>query len=178
MLALHTDLPGNAVLEVLLWAPPALLALRRARSAPPGERRTWAVVAAACVVIVLDKTVDLQAFAMAAGRHLVHAYAPDLAAHGGRPLARAALLGAFFVAGCAGMFALVRGDRRLERRKLLALAGLVGVMAYLGARLVPAVGQRLGPAGGAAIELACCALVWTGLVLPQRTAETAVTDVT
>ena len=131
----------------------------------------------ACLVIVLDKAVDLQLIAMTVGKSLVHSIDPEMTHKGTRQSGRAALLGTLFVGGCIGLWMLVRSDRHLDRAKVLSLAGLVGVMAYLGARLVPAVSRALGGEGngalwGSAIELACCALVWTGLLLARRWSDT------
>ena len=171
MLALGSEAPGLVVLEVLIWGVPLVLAIRLLRALPRDHRRTWLVVAAACAVIVLDKLVDLQMVAVTVGRGLVHRFAPELTSHGPDRWGRAALLATLLVLGCGALWALVRGDRHWSRPKATALLGLVGVMAFLGARLLPVFAGPLGGNGvGWAVELICCALVWTG-ILAARTPD-------
>ncbi len=165
MLALDCDIPGAFLLELLLWGVPVALAALLVRSAPPGRRLTWWIVAAACAVIVVDKLVDLQVLAMTRGKALIRAFAPGMTHGGAHGAARTALLTSLFVLGSAVLWLLARRDCSKGPGKLLALAGLTGVMGLLGARLVPGVGDLLP---GSLVELACGALVWAGLLLGLR----------
>lgn len=173
MLALEGRGIGVVTLEVLLWGVPAVLAMRLVRTLPPDHRRSWIVIAAACAVIVLDKVVDLQMAMMTAGRALVRRLAPGMRRGGSDHLGRAALLAALLVVACVALWALVRADRHFGPAKATALAGLVGVMGFLGARLVPSLAGPLGTGGlGWVVELVCCALVWTGILAARARGET------
>ena len=81
---------------------------------------------------------------------------------------RLLLLGGLLVTGCATLLIWTRRDRDRSLAKWLALGGLAAVMAYLGARLVPALKGPLAPPVGWFVEALCWALVATGEVLAWR----------
>jgi hypothetical protein len=171
MLALDGDGLGTVALEVLIWGVPAVLAARLATHLPPGHGRTWIIVAVSCAVIVLDKLIDLQMAAMSLGRPVVRRLAPEMTMGGPDRLGRTVLLGILVLLATGALWLLVRADRHWNRPKVQALAGLVGVMTFLGARLIPTFSSALGSHGlGWAIELGCCALVWKG-ILAARPAD-------
>lgn len=172
MLLLGSDAPSIVVLEVLIWSVPLVLAIRLLCALPRDHRRTWIVVAVACAVIVLDELVDLQFPAMTVGRALVHRSAPEMTRSGADSWGRAALLATLLILGTGALWALVRGERYWTRPKATALVGLVGVMGFLAARLVPSLGGALGGGGvGWVVELTCCALVWAGILAAHPPGE-------
>ena len=168
MLALADSGRFTMAFGIAAWAVPAVLALRAGLRSPRGARTVWWIVAAACTIITTDKAFDLQIHAHQLGQALVKAIAPGLTHDGGRPWARVALLGALFLIGCGALYGLVRSDRSIDGSKRLSLLGLVLVMAYLGARLVPRLRDWWTPALGMVVEGTCWLLVVAGPIRASR----------
>ena len=156
--------------EIVLWAVPTFLALARGVSAGKGVRAGWFVVALACAAVVVDKTVDLQIVLHHAGQDLVARIDPRHRMKGPHAWMRIALLGGLFLIGSAGLFFTVRRDHDLHAGKRIALGGLVGVMGYVGARLVPAVGRRLSESTAWVIEISLWLVILWGLSRRSRQA--------
>lgn len=155
-----------SLVEAVLWALPGWLAARLALRLPAERRRTWMVVAAACAVVVLDKVLDLQMLAVRHGKSLVHAIDDLVGDRRHRTVVRIAVLSVLAAAGTGALWWGVRGDRHRDGPKRLALLGLLGVLLFLGARLVPGLKERARSAVLAeSVELACCGLVWCGVLL-------------
>jgi hypothetical protein len=150
--------------EVVLWAVPGLGACARFATGTRGRRAAWVVVAGACLVIMADKGLDMQTVLYHRGQEWVQRLDPELRLRGPHAWMRWALLGALVTGGTLGLVLLVRRDQALAGGKLLALAGLVAVMGYLGARLVPGLRHHLDGAVGLSIEFACWLIIAVGIV--------------
>ena len=168
-MALLEHRSSTYALEIAAWSLPALLAgLLFVRSAK-GARATWLVVALMTTAFALDKAVDLHAVLRSAGQSVVMWLDPETRFRGKNVIFRILLLGGIFSVGVACLWCFLRADR-LTASKLTSVLGLVIVMAYLGLRLVPGVGQTLEATGaGWAIELGAWALVVVGEVGAWRT---------
>lgn len=132
-----SDPVGMPLLEAVLWAVPLFLSAHAFGRQRAGGRFGWFVVALACFVIVLDKTIDLYTSVLHLGREVVSALDPAHHFRGETMSLRLLLLGGLFLAGALGLAWLVRWDRRMGRAKWTSLLGLVLVMALLGLRLLP-----------------------------------------
>lgn len=150
-------------LEVAMWALPALLAWRLWWRGRPGARAGWLAIAAICTVISIDKGVDLQMLALPWLQRLAHWIDPEAATNGRDRGVRLGLvaIGALLLA--APLWLLMRLDRQPTGPKVLAAAGLFGVVLYLGARMLL---PGLGEVTGWMIEIGCWLLVMVG-VLPH-----------
>ncbi len=136
--------------------------------APRDRRLTWTVVAAACAVIVADNAFGVQDVAMTWGKAAVRALDLDVR-NTGSVVKRSALFAALFFGGSAALFALVRADRPLDGPRRLSLAGLVCVMAFLGARMTPRLRSVLHETDVAyAVKAVCWMLVVGGAVWSLR----------
>lgn len=142
----------RALVEAACWALPALAASAVFLRSPRGGRASWAVVAGACAAIVADKLVDLQIRLYRLGKELVAGADPELRLRGEHLWLRLLLLGGLFVAGAFALRFGARLDRRPGRGKRVALAGLVLVLAFLGARLVPALKPHFAPPRDVVLE--------------------------
>lgn len=162
--------PGSAQfwVELLPWLVAAVAGSWLAFRSPPGGRAGWFLVAAICLVIVADKAVDVLQPVTQLGRQLVAMLDPETRLRGPRVLLRVALLGGLFLAGCLGFLLVLRRDQDLHKAKLLAIAGLVAVMGYLGARLLPAVAQSLTPWMEWTVQGGCWLCVIGGELLSLR----------
>lgn len=154
--------------EIALWALPTLLACARGMSAGKGLRAGWFVIALACSVVVLDKAVDLQIALHQLGQELVVRIDPRHRLKGPHAWMRVVLLGGLFLVAAAGLLLAVRRDHDLHAGKRIALAGLVGVLGYVGARLVPAIGKRLGEPTTWVIEISLWLVILVGLTRRGR----------
>ena len=161
--AAATEAP--AWLEVSAWSVPALAGLVLFARGRRHERSTWAVVGAACLVIAADKGLDLQIRVYRAGQAIVGWLDPATRLRGRNLPWRLALLGGLFAAGTVALVLLLRGDRRIGAAKKLSLAGLLGVMAYLGLRLLPGGHRVFAPPIGWGVEAALWLAVVGGLIL-------------
>lgn len=142
----------------LLALAAVLLVLRLRR-----PRGLWPALAALCVVIAVDKAVDLQTPAFAAAREAARALLGALGLAGARGVVKAALLlGATIVA--LGVVAVVlRRSPRATRGERLALAAFAAVAALVGLRFVPGLGWLADPRVGWACEALACGLLIAGL---------------
>ena len=157
------------VLEVLVWSTPAALGLWLSIRSPAQARAGWCLVTLVCTAFALDKAVDLHFVLMQAGRSFVHWLDPETHLRGAKLGLRALLLGGIFLAGSTLGWALYRLDRDRNRNKLTSLLGLALVMAYLGARLMPTIGDLLESTGaGWFVEALAWALVVGGQLAGLR----------
>ena len=149
--------------EALVWSLPAIGALARFVRAPRGGRLGWLVIAAACAVVVLDKAIDVQTVLHHAGQDLVRAVDPEHRMRGPNAWMRWLLLGGGFLLATGLMVWVAVRDRDLTGGKRLSLVGLVMVLGYLGARLLPAVKARVEGGAGLAVEAVCWVVIVAGI---------------
>lgn len=150
------------LLEVALWAlPTALAALLLARS-NPGVRAGWLVVALACVVICIDKAIDLQMRLMPWLRQLAHLIDPEASNTGSHRGTRIAIVGGAALMTMAGLWLVLRRDRQFDGPKRIAASGLCGIVCYLGARFLLPPGTT-SEATDWIVGLCCWGLVMAGL---------------
>lgn len=164
----HAETGAVFVLEVAAWSLPAALAAVLARRSPPGCRITWALLAAACAAIALDKAIDIHQWVHDAGQFLVRLVDKQYRFRGPTAGYRLLLLGGLFLVACTSLWLVIRRDRALGPAKLLGLSGIVMAMAYLAARLVPAMTGVFAGWRAWAVEGACYAMVLGGAVLGLR----------
>lgn len=136
----------------------AAVALAAKLRAPRG---LWPAFAALCVVIAIDKAVDLQTHAYVAATAMARALLDALGLADARGTVKAALL----VVVAAGIVAVIlRSAPRATRGERFALAAFALVAALVGAHFVPGLGwlnaSRLDWAG----EALACGLLVAGLV--------------
>lgn len=136
----------------------------------PGARAAWALVAAACALIAVDKAVDFQTHLHALGQQLVARIDPGTSMRGEHVWMRLVLLGGLVLGGCAVLVAWLRFDSERRRAKQISLAGLALILAYLGARLVPSLKEPLAPPRGWVVEGLAWALVVGGELAGIRAA--------
>ncbi len=155
-------------LKVIFWILPGLVALWLAIRSPSGGRSIWLVVALYCLVISIDKAVDLQMLAYVSGRWILHRLDSILSLEGGRGPIRTCLCGLCFLLGLGITIYLVRKDRHLSLAKVLALGSLLLIMAYVPLRLLPPLHPLQDPLVNWIIEGSCAGMVWLGLWLGWR----------
>ena len=173
--AVRSNLPGmitalssEDVAGIVVWTFATAVTGCALARAPRDRRLTWAVVVAACVVIVADNALGVQDIAMTWGKAVVHALDLDVR-NTGSVVKRSAFFAALFLGGSAALFALVRADRPLDGPRRLSLAGLVCVMAFLGARMTPGLRSVLHETDVAyAAKAVCWMLVVGGAVWSLR----------
>lgn len=171
MLAEHESGLLYAV-EILLWSVPTLLACALVQRYPAGTRIAWAILGAACLCIVLDKAFDILSVVHKTGQKIVDVVDPDTRMRGEHLIYRYLLLGGLLGGGSVGLVYCLRRDGDRSRGKVIALTGLVLVLVYIAARLVPGLKDHLAPPTGWAIEGACYAIILWGLVIGWRTKVT------
>ena len=160
---------AQLIFEVLLWGLPGLAALTLGLRHPVDRRAAWLVAALACAVIALDKGVDLVTPVTNLGRDWVAELSAELRSGGSNQLGRAALLAVLFLGGCLALYLLTRLDRAIDGPKRLTLIGLVGVMGYMGGRLLPVLRESFGnPVVTWGVELTCWAAVVGGELWGRR----------
>ena len=150
------------------WILPLLGALALFRAGRPGQRLTWLVIACACGAVVLDKGCNLQEIVHQTGQDVVRVLDPEHRLRGPHLWWRYLLLGGLALAGVLGLVLLMRLDRSLDLPKALCALGLVTVIVYLGARLVPALHDRLQQPLGWVIEGGSLLLILGGELLGWR----------
>jgi len=163
--------------SALLWLATAILSVYVVRAYPRGLRASWVLVSGFSILVVLDKAFDLQMLALEvalAVRDELGADAAvqeqfDLREHG--KLIKAAVLVAATGLGLGVALWLARRDRGMDRNRVVALLGVLGVIGYVGLRMVPGVSSRLSDPAGWAIEFACWLCVTIGLVRGLRAAR-------
>lgn len=151
------DLVMQAAWSVLAVAAAALLVRQRA------PRGLWWLVAAACIVVAIDKAVDLQTRVFEGGKVALGAVLDGLGIGAARRAAKALALAVVTVGAIASLVWFVRRDRAIDRSKLLAVAGLALVLALVGVRILPGMAWLADPRAGWAVEAVACALVACGL---------------
>jgi len=153
-------------LNLGLWVVPFLLAVRLSLSAPPGRRAAWFVVALYCGGICADKVVDLQMILFSDGKSVFKALAdafPVLQEN--KRGIKLGLLGFLLLAGVGGTLFLIRKDEGLSPPKWMSLCGLILVMAFVAARLMPGLRGDVASWIGMVVEGAALLLVTIGLLL-------------
>ena len=155
-------------LEIVFWMIPTLLALHLLRRSPKGTRMGWLIVGAACGAIVLDKAFDILSVVHQTGQSVVRMVDPDTRLRGENAIYRYLLLGALFGIGASGLVWSIRRDRDRGAGKVVAFVGLIGVLGYLAARLVPRFRDTLAPPSGWIVEGVCYATIVFGLLLGVR----------
>jgi hypothetical protein len=154
--------------EIALWTTPTLLAFTLACRFPKGTRIAWVILGTACLAIVLDKALDLLSVAHKTGQQLVKAVDPETRMRDGNLVYRFLLLGGLFVASSLGLVFCLRRDRDRSRGKVLAFVGLLLVLAYIAARMIPGLKERLLPPTGWIVEAVSYALILLGLIYGWR----------
>jgi hypothetical protein len=155
-------------LNLGLWVIPFLLAVRLSLRAPPGRRAAWFVVAICCGGICADKVVDLQMILFSDGKSVFKALAeahPVLQEN--KRWIKMGLLGFLFLAGVGGTLFLIRRDEDLSPPKWMGLGGLILVMAFVAARLMPGLRGHVASWIGMVSEGVALVLVTIGLLLGQ-----------
>jgi len=163
--------------SALLWLATAILSVHVVRAHPRGQRASWVVVSGFSILVVLDKAFDLQMLALEvalAVRDQLGADAAvqeqfDLREHA--KLVKAAVLVAATALGLGVALWLARRDRGMDRNRVIALFGVLGVIGYVGLRMVPGVASRLSDVAGWGIEFACWLCVTLGLARGLRSAR-------
>ncbi|MBL9079502.1 MAG: hypothetical protein JNL08_18510 [Planctomycetes bacterium] len=151
------------LLEGVVWGLAAAGAIVRCRRAPAPVRPGWLLIAAALLLIVVDKAFDVHALAHAVGAWCAAALDPEHHLRGPNAAYRhvALALGAVGAVGAAAWW--LRRDASFGRGKVLCCAGLGLVVALLAARLAPGLEAFLPDWITKAVELAAWLLVVTGL---------------
>jgi len=130
---------------------------------PRGGRGLWWFVASACVVIALDKAIDVQTFVFHSAKELTGELLAAVGLAEARKRVKVAMLLAATIVGLAALLWLVRRDRAIDRAKLLACTGLALVMALVGIRAVPGLDRLADPRAGWVVEAIACSCVAAGL---------------
>jgi hypothetical protein len=150
--------------EIALWSLPVLLAFALVARNPSGTRLAWVILGAACLCIVLDKAFDILTIVHQTGQQIVKAIDPETRMRGEHLIYRYFLLGGLFGGGSVGLVYCLRRDRDRSRGKVIALTGLLLVLAYIAVRLVPSLKEHLAPPTGWVVEGICYALILWGLI--------------
>lgn len=144
------------------WTLLALAAVRLvARLRAP--RGLWPALAALCVVIAVDKAIDLQTPAFAAAREAARALLGALGLADARRAVKAALLVGATLVALGAAIVVLRRSPRATRGERFALAGFAVVAALVGLRFVPGLGWLADPRIGWACEAVACGLLVVGL---------------
>lgn len=154
--------------ELIPWIVPTILGAVLTRRSPRGERLTWGMVTAVCAVILVDKAVDLVTPLTEFGRWVVQLADPETRFRTQNLYMRVLLLGSLFLSGCLGLCVLLRMDRSVHTPKWISLSGIVLLMAYMAARLVPAIGQHIDDAREWIVQGTAWAIVIIGILLGFR----------
>jgi hypothetical protein len=162
--------PVGDVVTGVVWAGLAIAAIVLVCSLPRGARGAWIVVAGYCTIVAIDKVVDLQMAAYWTTKWIVDVLTPvaDLRQH--RTAVRVVLMVVLTSLGIGGTVWLVRHDRELDRPRMLAIGGLLLVIAMVGARLVPG-SPFFDEVLDWIIEGVACACIAAGLALGWRRAR-------
>ncbi len=158
---------SRLAISILLWVLPALGASLRYLRGERGARLGWLVVAAAIWLVVADKAWDLQTLLYRGAQEMVHRVDPQLRMRGPHAWMRWCLLGGGFLLSAALLWWGARADRQLTGGKRLSLLGLVAILAYLGARLLPRVKAHLDGGAEDWIELAIWVVIAVGIALGE-----------
>lgn len=126
-------------------------------------RGLWPALAALCVVIAVDKAVDLQTPAYALARETARAALAAIGLADARRAVKAALLVAGTLVALAALVVLLRRSPRATRGERFAVAAFALVAALVGLRFVPGLGWLADPRLGWACEAVACGLLATGL---------------
>lgn len=165
--------------SALLWLATAILSVHVVRAYPRGLRTSWVVVSGFSILVVLDKAFDLQMLALEVALMVRDALSADPAVQEQLSFdlrehakaVKAVVLVAATALGLGTALWLARRDRGMDRNRVIALLGVLGVIGYVGLRMVPGVASRLGEVAGWAIEFACWLCVTTGLARGLRAAR-------
>lgn len=149
-------------LNGVLWTALTVGAFVTRGRQPRDARGSWTLVAGFCALVVADKLFDLQTLVYAAGKAALRLLDPAYADEAHRVRVQLVLLPLVTLAALLLAWWLVRRDQNLDRAKVLALAALAGVVAYVGLRLVPGLRGLLAPPCGWWVEWGCCVLLATG----------------
>jgi len=149
----------------LAWLVPGLVAITLWRRRPRGSRAAWLLVAGCCLVITADKVIDLQMQFYGIGRGVLHFASDHWLDDEARLPLRIGAIGVCLAAGIGALWVLVRRDRRIDRAKGLALAGIAWIVIYVGARLVPGMERYLEHPVDWIAEGLGLLLVWSGTML-------------
>jgi hypothetical protein len=162
------DTPVGDVVTAIVWAALAVGSIALVARLPRDTRGAWLVVAIYCCVVAVDKVVDLQMAAYHTAKWIVDATQPVLGLREHVRAVRLALMVALIALGVGGTVLMVRRDRELDVPRKLAIAGLLLIIAMVGARLVPG-----SPFDDVIVDWVVegvgCACVAAGLVLGWRT---------
>jgi hypothetical protein len=162
-----SDTPIGDVVTAIVWSALAVGSVALVVRLPRGSRGAWLVVAIYCSVVAADKIVDLQTAVYLTAKWTVGALQPFVELRSHRNAIRVGLVLVLLSIGIGGTVWLVRRDRALDLPRLLALGGLLLVMAMVGGRLV-----RGSPFAdevvGWVVEGIGCTGIAVGLVLGWR----------
>jgi len=154
-------------ITLLAWAILAVLSWLLVRRLPRHERGAWLVVAAYCSVIAIDKAVDLQIAFYSFVQWSVDVLDPWFGLRQHRGVVKVLLLVPMLIVTVGGTIWIVRQDRRLDRSRVFAIAGLVLVVLLVGVRALPGFGF-LDEEVGWGLEAVSCWLIAAGLLLGFR----------
>jgi hypothetical protein len=157
--------PLADAVSCLAWAALAIVAARLVQRAPTSRHAAWALVAACCVVVAVDKTVDLQTAFYALAQRAVGALDPLLGLRARRDLVRVVLVVPALATVVLGGRWLARRNRAWGRAERLAMAGIALVLVYVGLRLLPGMGSVVDSGTDRVLELAALLLIASGAQL-------------
>lgn len=138
----------------------AAVALAARLRAPRG---LWPALAALCVVVAVDKAVDLQTPIFAAAREAARALLAAVGLADARRALKATLLVGGTLVALGVVAVVVRRSPRASRGERPALAAFAVVAALVGLRFVPGLGWLADPRLGWACEAVACGLLVAGL---------------
>jgi hypothetical protein len=159
---------GELAFDLALWSAPAIGAALCLRRTPSGERGAWWLVLAACVAILLDKAVDLQVVLYRFSVRVFDWLDPGRELRDGPLDPRFAVLAIGALVALGLLILLARRDHALRGPKLVSLAGLALLVAWLGLRLAPAVRDRIPESAERGVELLCWLAILAGEIQSLR----------
>jgi hypothetical protein len=139
------------------------MSLRLVWRLPANRRGAWCVVAIYCVVVAVDKIVDLQMVFLQSVRWGLDVLDPWLGLRQHRLLVRVILLLLMAVIAIGGTVALVRRDRDFDAGKKLAISGLILVLLFVMGRMMPVLATVLSQTVCWVLEAVACLLIAIGL---------------
>ncbi|MBN2490477.1 MAG: hypothetical protein JXQ29_06475 [Planctomycetes bacterium] len=148
-----------------VWLVPGLLAAVLWRRSRPGSRAAWLLVAAGCLVFSADKLLDLQVQFYRVAHRLLRTAVECGLGDGARLPLRIVVLGSGLAVVLVVFRVFVRQDRQIDWPKGLAVGGVVWIVVYVGARLVPAVANLITPEAHRIAEGTGLLLAWSGTVI-------------
>lgn len=160
--------PVVDALSVLAWSTLMLLALVLARRLDAGRRSAWALVAACCGVVALDKAIDVQSAVYVLGQRMFGAMDPYLGLREHRALVRFVLVVPLLAVAVVGTLGLARTKRSWGSAERLGLLGLTLILVYVGLRLLPGMGQLVDSSADKVFELTALVVIASGERLAWR----------